>query len=119
MSDTAMVPRKPADGDRPARRPLIDEQLADQLLGKAAALIRRLDTGQTAYIYRGGVTFVPIKRLVAAPAALAGEPVAPGGPDGRTAATPPAAPAAGGEPGTAPPPDAGSLLDEAFGDETG
>jgi putative transposase len=37
MSDTAMVPRKPADGDPPARRPLVDEQLADQLLGKAQA----------------------------------------------------------------------------------
>jgi hypothetical protein len=36
MQDTAKVPRKP-DGDRPARRPLIDEQLADQLLGKAQA----------------------------------------------------------------------------------
>jgi hypothetical protein len=29
--------RKPADGDRPARRPLVDDELADQLLGKAAA----------------------------------------------------------------------------------
>ena len=37
MSDTAMVPRKSADGDRPGRRPLVDEQLADQLLGKAQA----------------------------------------------------------------------------------
>ena len=37
MSDTAMVPRKPEGGDRPARRPLVDEELADQLLGKAAA----------------------------------------------------------------------------------
>src|SRR6266487_340674 len=36
MSDTAMVPRKRDDG-LPARRPLVDEQLADQLLGKAAA----------------------------------------------------------------------------------
>jgi putative transposase len=36
MHDTAKVPRKP-DGDRPARRPVIDEQLADQLLGKAQA----------------------------------------------------------------------------------
>ena len=36
MSDTSMVPRK-RDGDRPARRPLIDEELADQLLGKAQA----------------------------------------------------------------------------------
>jgi hypothetical protein len=32
-----MVPRKPAEGDRPARRPLVDEQLADELLGKAQA----------------------------------------------------------------------------------
>src|SRR5215470_1738379 len=36
MQDTAKVARK-RDGDRPARRPVIDEQLADQLLGKAAA----------------------------------------------------------------------------------
>jgi hypothetical protein len=36
MSDTAMVPRK-RDGDPPARRPLTDEELADQLLGRAAA----------------------------------------------------------------------------------
>src|SRR5262245_56014030 len=34
MSDTAMVPRK-REGDPPARRPLIDEELADQLLGRA------------------------------------------------------------------------------------
>src|SRR5215471_10644554 len=36
MTDTSTVPRNP-DGDRPARRPLVDEQLADQLLGKAQA----------------------------------------------------------------------------------
>jgi len=36
MHDTAKVPRKP-DGDQPARRPLIDDQLADELLGKAQA----------------------------------------------------------------------------------
>jgi hypothetical protein len=83
------------------------------------ALIRRLDVGQTAYIYRGGVTFVQVKRLVAAPAALAREPVAPGEPVSRTAATRPATPPAGTKPPTAPPPDAGSLLDEAFGKETG
>ena len=36
MTDTAMVPRR--NGDRPdGRPPLIDEQLADQLLGKAQA----------------------------------------------------------------------------------
>ena len=34
MTDTSMVARK-RDGDPPARRPLIDEELADQLLGKA------------------------------------------------------------------------------------
>ena len=36
MSDTAMVPRK-SDGGPPGRRPLVDEELADQLLGKAQA----------------------------------------------------------------------------------
>jgi hypothetical protein len=70
------------------------------------AIIRSLDVGQAAYIYRGGVTYVQIKRLVAAPAALTREPVAPREPVGR-------------EPPAAPPPDAGSLLDEAFGSETG
>lgn len=75
--------------------------------------------GQAAYIYRGGVTFIQIKRLVAAPAALAREPAAPGQPMGRTAVPRPAGPPAGTEPRTAPPPDAGPLLDEAFGKETG
>jgi hypothetical protein len=36
MSDTAMVPRK-SEGGSSGRRPLVDEELADQLLGKAAA----------------------------------------------------------------------------------
>ena len=36
------------------------------------ALIRALDVGQAAYIYRGGVTYVQVKRLVAGPAALSG-----------------------------------------------
>jgi putative transposase len=36
MTDTAMVPRK-SEGYEPARPALIDEQLADQLLGKAQA----------------------------------------------------------------------------------
>jgi transposase-like protein len=35
MQDTAKVPRKSADGDPPARRPLVDDELADELLGKA------------------------------------------------------------------------------------
>jgi hypothetical protein len=33
-------------------------------------LIRRLDVGQCAYIYRGGVSFIQVKRLVAGPAEL-------------------------------------------------
>jgi putative transposase len=36
MQDTAKVPRKP-DGGKPARPPLVGEELADQLLGKAQA----------------------------------------------------------------------------------
>ena len=101
-----------------------DEPVADP------AIIRRLGTGQAAYIYRGNVTFVQIKRLVAAPAALAGEPATAGHPLGaqeRTAGL--AGPAGEGErrppqptagpAGATPPPDAGALLDEAFGKETG
>jgi hypothetical protein len=34
------------------------------------ALIRSLDVGQAAYIYRGGVTYVQVKRLIGSPAAL-------------------------------------------------
>jgi hypothetical protein len=82
------------------------------------AIIRSLGTGQAAYIYRGGVTFIQVKRLVAAPAALARQPAAPGQPVSTTAATRPAGPPAGQEP-PAPPPDAGRLLDEAFGQEPG
>lgn len=36
MSDTATVPRRSDDG-KPPRRPVVDEQLADELLGRAAA----------------------------------------------------------------------------------
>ncbi|HEY1318789.1 MAG TPA: hypothetical protein VGF32_01020, partial [Streptosporangiaceae bacterium] len=79
------------------------------------AIIRSLDVGQAAYIYRGRVTFVQVKRLVAAPAALTREPVAPGKPVSRTGVTRPA----DGEPRPAPLPDAGNLLNEAFGPETG
>jgi hypothetical protein len=94
-----------------------------------ADLVRRLAVGQAAYIYRGGVTFVQVKRLVAAPAELprlarpaadaswrATAGVLPGEPgrpalDGRETEHG----AAARRPG--PPPDAGSLLDEAFGKE--
>ena len=34
------------------------------------SLIRALDVGQAAYLYRGGVTYVQVKRLVASPAAV-------------------------------------------------
>ncbi len=34
------------------------------------SLIRSLDVGQAAYLYRGGVTYVQVKRLVGAPAAV-------------------------------------------------
>jgi hypothetical protein len=111
------------------------------------ALIRRLGTGQAAYIFRGGVTYIQVKRLVAAPPALAhapapvtGRQAAPvaGAAAGRgraAGARPPGATVAvtgaGGPletgvpaaaPGTAraaaaPLPDARALLDEAFGPE--
>src|SRR6266702_3911630 len=35
------------------------------------ALIRALDVGQAGYIYRGGVTYIQVKRLIGGPAALA------------------------------------------------
>ena len=54
------------------------------------ALIRSLDVGQVAYIYRGGVTFIQVKRLVGGPAALSGA-VSPAAPTtGLTAADQPA-----------------------------
>ena len=71
-------------------------------------LVRQLEVGQAAYVYRGGVTFVQVKRLVAAQAAIG---------EARTA---PARAMAGRRasqaevPAPAVPPDAGPLLDEAF-----
>jgi hypothetical protein len=83
------------------------------------ALIRALDVGQAAYIYRGGVTYLQVKRLVTAPAALTspGQEPTPQTRDApaRTAMTPGAAAR-----DTAPPPplpDVAALLDEAFGAE--
>ena len=57
------------------------------------ALIRSLDVGQVAYIYRGGVTFVQVKRLIGGPAGLpaaAGQAAAapPGMAPSRTVAAP-------------------------------
>ena len=98
-------------------------------------IVRRLDVGQAAYIYRGGVTYVQVKRLTGRQAALAPAIV-------RDAAAPvdrDAAPAADtlplprvwpgdgadpsspvprpwpGAPGPPPVPDASEVLDEAFG----
>jgi len=87
------------------------------------ALIRALEVGQAAYIYRGGVTYVQVKRLVAGPAAL---PV-PAGPD-PDCRTPPARPdrvpaPAGPDRAVTPVPpptrlpDVTAVLDEAFGTE--
>jgi hypothetical protein len=74
-------------------------------------LIRALDVGQAAYIYRGGVTYVQVKRLVTAPAALPPPAAGPG---------PRAAPAAARAAPTRPAvqlPDVSAVLDEAFGAE--
>ncbi len=83
------------------------------------ALIRSLGVGQAAYIYRGGVTFVQVKRLIAAPAAVTGTTARGGWP-------PPQAPAwASPRPGAATGAEqaglanAAPLLDEAFGGEHG
>ena len=79
-------------------------------------IVRALDTGQVAYVYRGGATFIQVKRLVAGPAAIAPPP--PHGLPARPAVT-----AAAGQPDPVAdpqpvPPDAGPLLDEAFGPES-
>jgi hypothetical protein len=79
-------------------------------------LVRGLDVGQAAYLYRGGVTFTQVKRLAAGPAAPGG---APARAHGGTAADgsdrtpePAAAAAAAAAPAL---PDISGLLDEAFG----
>jgi hypothetical protein len=81
-------------------------------------LIRALDVGQAAYIYRGGVTYVQVKRLVTAPAAL---PPAAAGPAPRAAPAVAVAVAravpAGPGPALEPLPDVSAVLDEAFGAE--
>jgi hypothetical protein len=85
------------------------------------ALIRRLDVGQAAYIYRGSVTFVQIKRLTAAPPALPREPAPDAGPAAGpvSAARSPEDAPPGGADRPASLPDAGPVLDEAFGGEPG
>jgi hypothetical protein len=81
-------------------------------------LVRALDVGQAAYLYRGGVTFVQVSRLIGAPAPLqapllqapppeAARPRAAGRPDPRV----PSGPARSA--------DLIALLDAAFGPEPG
>ena len=76
------------------------------------AIIRGLDVGQAAYIYRGGVTYVQVKRVVAAPAAV---PAGAWPPAGDVAVRPREAA------GRAAPrlPDVRQVLDAAFGPEAG
>ena len=70
-------------------------------------LVRTLDVGQAAYIFRGGVTFTQVKRLVAGPAALA--------PASRVARPADETGAASSQPSRPALPDITALLDEAFG----
>ena len=110
-------------------------------------LVRRLDVGQACYVYRGGVTFLQVKRLTGQQAAIGGG-ARVGAPDGAVPAAagasavphparprdggangPPTAPlpvagaAAGAWPGMPVPgpalPDVSEVLDEAFGERHG
>jgi hypothetical protein len=110
------VPRWSHEGSsRPDAAPVADP-----------ALIRTLGVGQTGYIDRGGVTYIQVKRLLAAPAALARTP-APAA--GRQAGAEPAraeasaaraeGPAAGAIAAPAAQPDVAAFLDQAFGAEPG
>jgi hypothetical protein len=88
--------RKLTDTSRKLRRSRVwaEEGQSRTTLAPVAdpALIRSLDTGQVAYIYRGGVTYVQVKRLIGSPPAL-------------PPATTPAPPTAELHPTTAPRPD--------------
>jgi hypothetical protein len=85
-------------------------------------LVRRLDVGQAAYVYRGGVTYVQVKRLVARQAAIgtAGAAVVPV-PSPRLAAGTAAGTAAETTPapdpvhGRGPDPERDEYLDSVFG----
>jgi hypothetical protein len=88
-----------------------------------ADIVRQLDVGQAAYVYRGGVTYVQVKRLTGRQAALAPAAVPAAGDAGPGPAeweVPGGSP--GSWPGSRPPgavvpepPDADEVLDEAFG----
>ncbi len=74
-----------------------------------ADIVRRLDVGQAAYVYRGGVTYVQVKRLIGTQAALAPAAVRDSVWAGAAAA------AVMPIEGARDLPDAGEVLDEAFG----
>jgi hypothetical protein len=87
-------------------------------------LVRRLDVGQACYVYRGGVTFLQVKRLTGRQAEIGsgtGVRSTDGAAPAATAAypefqAPPQSPVT--VPGPALP-DVGELLDEAFGERRG
>jgi hypothetical protein len=88
-------------------------------------IVRSLDVGQAAYIYRGGVTYVQVKRLLAGAAAVVAPATErPPRPPALPAAPMPLAPGPGAQVPQRPQgpgktlPDAGPLLDEVFGRET-
>jgi len=103
-----------AGSSRVAERPVVD-----------AGLIRALDVGQAANIYRGGVTYVQVKRLVSAPAAVGGSKAGPvlAAPAGREATDLTEAgaaarmPTSGRDLAGAALPDVSAVLDAAFGPE--
>jgi hypothetical protein len=121
--------RKAVDTTRQLRRFPVWAQRGSSRLHEVPvvdpALIRSLDVGQVAYIYRGGVTYVQIKRLVAAPAAvapgevsLAGTGAASSTAASSTAASSTAASSTGASHPEAPAlPDIREILDAAFGPE--
>ena len=78
-----------------------------------ADIVRRLDVGQAAYVYRGGVTYVQVKRLTGRQAALALAPAS----ASASASAPAVARGSPAAADTMPPavPDAREVLDEAFG----
>jgi hypothetical protein len=95
-------------------------------------LVRRLDVGQACYVYRGGVTFLQVKRLTGRQAEIgSGTGVRIPGAEAPAAAAAPPARDLSDSPPTAPLPvpgmpvpgpalpDAGELLDEAFGERRG
>jgi hypothetical protein len=117
-----------------APAPLAERRQRTSRLGQQTVadpdLICRHDVGQGAYIYRDGVTYIQVKRLVAGPATLPGPPARPPGPrcpspaDGSDAVRPesPLGSPPAGMPHGQPPgrlADIAALLDEAFSPSPG